>query len=756
MRKFTAVFLVIVFVLTMFSFAGCEIVNTDPNKCTVKFDVNGGSKVDQQIIDKGATAEEPQEPTRDGYRFDGWFSDEECEQAFDFSTALSEDTTLYAKWTDTSVAWKISFFQTDGTLISEQTVLDGGHLSKPNDPEKEGYEFRGWYSDNNFQQPFDFDQVIEENLSVYAKFIKTWKITYLQTDGAMISESTVYEGANLVEPNNPEKEGYVFIGWYSDNTCQQPFDFDQVIEENLSVYANFVKIWTVSFLNNDGTIFATQTVWNGECAKVLEIPQKESFEFIGWYVDEECLQLYNFDEIITEDKQLFSKFINVWTINFVQADGTLISTQTIRNGECINEPDKPVIENLNFKGWYIDAECTRLYNFSSIVLGNINIYAKFLSKCTVRFVQDDGTLISEQQIWDGEYATAIYVQSKNGLYFDAWYMDHEYTQYFDLANTAVMSDITLIARYATLKNDFSYNLVNGEYAIISYSGNQTSVIIPSVYNGKRVTNIGNRMFFHCTALTSVNIPDSVTSIGSYAFYCCTSLTSVNIPDSVTNIGDDAFEYCTSLTSVNIPDSVTSIGKFVFGGCKSLTSINVDSGNLSYKSIDGNVYSKDGSAFIQYAIGKVEKNFKIPDSITSIGDGAFYGCTSLTSVNIPNSVTSIGSEAFFYCKSLTSIIIPDSVTSIGYRVFSDCTSLSYNIKDNVKYLGNSNNPYVIAISPVDENVIEIILQNSTRIIYNNAFEYCTNLTSVTIPDSVTNIGKSAFRGCTNLTSVTIPN
>jgi hypothetical protein len=123
---------------------------------------------------------------------------------------------------------------------------------------------------------------------------------------------------------------------------------------------------------------------------------------------------------------------------------------------------------------------------------------------------------------------------------------------------------------------------------------------------------------------------------------------------VTSIGDRAFYGCTRLESITIPDSVTSISTLAFDGCTSLTSIEVDENNTKYKSINGNLYSKDGKTLILYAIGKKDASFEIPDSVTKIGDRAFYRCTALTSVTIPNSVTSIGGSAFYGCTALKEI------------------------------------------------------------------------------------------------------
>ena len=198
-------------------------------------------------------------------------------------------------------------------------------------------------------------------------------------------------------------------------------------------------------------------------------------------------------------------------------------------------------------------------------------------------------------------------------------------------------------------NSTEYSVTSiGDYAFNGCSA-LTSITIPN-----SVTSIGDVAFNYCSSLTSITIPNSVTSIGESAFRYCSSLTSITIGNSVTSIGDDAFEYCTSLTSISIPNSVTSIGESAFEDCSSLTSIEVDANNQNYASIDGVLYNKDVTTLICCPEGKT--SITIPNSVTSIGEKAFSGCSSLTSITIPNSVTSIGDHAFYNCSSLTSITI----------------------------------------------------------------------------------------------------
>ena len=251
-----------------------------------------------------------------------------------------------------------------------------------------------------------------------------------------------------------------------------------------------------------------------------------------------------------------------------------------------------------------------------------------------------------------------------------------------LIDISIPNSVKLMGEFVFDSCDLiEYNEING----VKYLGSKDN---PYLYLAKVGTNS-----------SGVNIDENCRFIGSFAFANCSSILYINLPSSLVLISGNAFYNCTSLISITIPASVGYIDETAFTNCTSLKGIEISDDNDYYKSIDGNLYTKDGRVLIKYlTLGRKEQtSFKVPNfvdriyhdafrecdilrsvtippSMMYINDGAFYHCASLTSINIPDSVLYIGNSAFQYCTLLNSIYIPDSVIYVGYSAFKYCDNL----------------------------------------------------------------------------------
>ena len=263
--------------------------------------------------------------------------------------------------------------------------------------------------------------------------------------------------------------------------------------------------------------------------------------------------------------------------------------------------------------------------------------------------------------------------------------------------------------------ELQYMAIKENNEVVSYCvqglGDVTDcdVVIPSAFRGKPVTEIAD-----------------------YAFQNNNKLISVTIPDSIETIGKDAFLSCNSLNKVNIHD-VAKWCAVSFGNANS---------NPLYL------------AHNLYIDNELATEVTIPEEVKSISDCAFNQCNSLTSIIIPEGVTSIGINAFNKCENLTNISIPDSLISIGNMALSGCDNLQYNIYDNAFYLGNATNPYVLLLLRKKNSITSCNVNDKTKFIYGNAFHYCSQLTTISIPASVTVIGDRAFENCNRIKEVHI--
>lgn len=343
---------------------------------------------------------------------------------------------------------------------------------------------------------------------------------------------------------------------------------------------------------------------------------------------------------------------------------------------------------------------------------------------------------------------------------------------------------TIRLKIDTAEEFFEYTEDALYVTITKYTGPDTEVFIPERINGR-----------------------TVTAIGDSAFEGASHVTCIEMPEGVVSVGYRAFANCSSMTEIYIPANVQSIGKLAFYGCDSLSALKLSITNNQYLCIDGLLYNRYSTKLIVCPAGYDKSTYTIPDSVTEVEFGAFYGCTALNevvlsqklegiadymfyncsglkSIDLPDSVTSIGRWSFFGCKDLLEITISKNVTFINGYAFAGCSGLA-NINvdlNNTKYLSDNgvlmsaDKKELIAypggkgqtykIPPGVETIAEgafsycdglrsVTVSDGVKTIGYKSFTECPHLEEIIIPDSVSSIGEYAFSHCTELGTVSVP-
>jgi|GEM_PF-5596228 len=282
----------------------------------------------------------------------------------------------------------VTFVDYDGTFWDRRCILQGENVYAPSPPRREGYEFTGW--DKDFSNATG-------NLTVTATYKLITEITYTVTfadyDGTVLKTQTdLAYGKAATAPANPEREGYVFVNWDK---------YFGSVTGNLTVTAIYKKVYTVTFVDYDGTVLGTETVVEGGKAWFYP-PPREGYHFTGWDTE-----LYN----ITSDLTVTATYVKCYVVTFVDHDGTVLKTQYVAPGDyawCAS----PEREGYRFMGWDLDIG---LY-----ITSDLTITATYKRIYNVSFLAHDGTVLKTQTISEGEEATAPIVPYREGYYFAGW------------------------------------------------------------------------------------------------------------------------------------------------------------------------------------------------------------------------------------------------------------------------------------------------------------------------------------------------
>lgn len=411
------------------------------NTYTVTFNANGGTDVAPQEVEYLGTAKEPAAPAREGYTFEGWYLNG---TQWDFDEmSVTGDITLVALWSE--IRYTVRFLDGD-QLVAALTVTEKGTVTAPALGAREGYTFEGWF---NGETRFDFDAPVTDDVTLTAKWSAAeYTVSFETGGGTAVSDQTVVHGGKISVPQIPEREGYVFTGWYFNGTA---WDFEEMtVSGGMTLVAGWkAKEYTVTFDPNGGSAVAEQSVVYNGTATMPEQPVREGYVFEGWFSGE---TQFDFAAAITGDVTLTAKWSpRGYSISYVLGGGTnaagnpsgyTVESDTITLGA-------PTREGYTFAGWY-DAEenGSLVTQIAAGSKGNITLYAAWQANSfEVDFVANGGTLdgADTQKVTAG--GTVAYAEPVRENYlFVGWFTDEALTVRYDF-KTPVTGSLTLYAKW---------------------------------------------------------------------------------------------------------------------------------------------------------------------------------------------------------------------------------------------------------------------------------------------------------------------
>ncbi len=564
----------------------------------VSFVSDSETTIESQTVESGKTATEPSKPTKTGYTFSAWY---DGENAFDFSTPITKDTTLTAKWTANTYTVTLS----NNGEESQVSVTFGDKLGDLESvPTMANSSFGGFYTEEYAKG--------EKFIGADGKGCKAYEIASDTTLYAAWGYRISYE--NLRERENPNPEiytgeedialldlenitGFAFAGWYDAETDGNKVETIAKGEYGAkTLYARWETtiFSTVSFDTKGAGEVDSQTVGYTKKAVKPENPENYPYDLMGWFTSSDGGETlsenpFDFESEITEDVKLYAK----WEIHATAADVT-DKISAMQKSDTV----------------FVSGEITNV---------RIKEIKTAINKTSVGIALD---------LSDTTGLTSIngpMTQSENRI---THYIGDDFKDCKNLVSIEIPSGVTYIG--------------DGTFSNCS---SLTSIEIPS-----GVTSIRDGTFSGCSSLTSIEIPDSVTSIKSSAFSGCSSLTSIEIPSGVTSIGDEAFKYCENLRSISMPEKLNRIGDFAFNGCHKLENITIPDGvtgigkgafascvSFTSITIPKSVWGAYSNTFNLFACCNNLKSVTILTTLIKFHDGMFKLCSNLESITFAGTV-----------------------------------------------------------------------------------------------------------------------
>lgn len=411
-----------------------------PVEHTVLFDAGDGSKPTPTTVEDGKPVDKPKDPTRKGYTFDGWLLNG---KAYDFTQPVTGDITLTGSWT--RLTHTVTFDTNGGTPVASQSVEDGGVITSPKNPTREGYTFKGWLLNG---KSYDFQTPVTGDIALTADWAKakpaSHTVTFDAANGSKPDTVKVEDGKTVTKPKDPTREGYTFQGWTSGG---KTYDFNAPVTADITLTAQWEK-------NKPVTHTVTIDPANGEKTTVLKVedgqkltkptdPKKNGYTFLAWYLNDKP---YDFNQPVTGDITIVAQWEKnkpkAHTVTYDYAYDGLKGTAVVTDGKPLPKPTDPKRAGYVFKGWRLDG---RTYDFNQPVTKDLTLTADWEiavpDRHTVTFDTKGGSAVSPITVKDGNTIAKPMTPTRKGYEFKGWLLNGKPYDF----TTPVTSDITLIA-----------------------------------------------------------------------------------------------------------------------------------------------------------------------------------------------------------------------------------------------------------------------------------------------------------------------
>lgn len=765
---------------------------TEEQKYTITFYVGGGEDDISYELRAGDGIEEPATPTREYYRFEGWYVDSALTIPYEFGVMPEGNVSVYGKWTPQR---RVRFyFDANGGAFAntEREILtfDVGEetAATENEPTKYGYKFDGWCVDVAGKTAYAFGEAPEEDVTLYAKWKKDQSSFYYATftvEGEELAEVPVAHGDTLTAYKF-EKGGLIVSEWYTEENTA--FDFSAALTGNVQLtgypYTKGLKFSgdTVTGYSGEEEEIVVPSRYNGkDIVKIGENAFKgqsivkatlpETVATIGAHAFADCTYLK--DVVMPAEISEIGAYAFYRNLR-LQSEISLTGVKKVRES-AFNSCEKLTVVNFGNKideiGAYAFAGCAALREVT-LPATVVSIGERAFTGCaalTTFTLPEALTTLGAGALTECANLHEVKVAQGNGnftatsdcLYTDGGktlilYFDGEATAFSTATGTEKIADgafscadkltaLTVGDGVTTIENGALRGAKKLQTLTLPFLGGTAeteSGYLSYAFGAESATFNGETGKFTPASLRKVTLTKALTAVPAYAFYGCTGLKEVEGIGGATSYGYMSFAY-TGFETFEIPATVQSMGLSdtdneitvynVFGGCKALTEFTVASGNSNFTAKEGCLYTKDGKTLIAVPAGKTE--VAIDAAATKIETYAFFD-GAITKITVPNTVETIAYAAFYRCSQISEMTVPfigGSATENRYMlyVFGGRASIT---ASGVSYAGVSGVPALLR---------KVVYTGEAKDLPDDAFAYCRGLKEVTYPATVQSIGARAF-------------